>query len=232
MRSDAQAIERELGQPFFAWLSERPGADGRAIGAAGAMRIASPQTPEDAEELREQAAAFIASHYPAPAGPTPAASMSAEAYGVAAGEAREAYATETGLFYTGWSGGVRDRAAGAGVPEPGGTEEAASRERVAAETGISATGAERTARETVTRNEVASGRAGVAAETDRPFAEHATESVPVIGGWLAGRLFGTAGNAAPDEMTGEGAGSPDAGRGADRRTPARRGNRRRRRGRG
>ena len=38
VRSDAQAIGRELGQPFFAWLSEREGADGRAIGAAGAMR--------------------------------------------------------------------------------------------------------------------------------------------------------------------------------------------------
>ena len=38
----------------------------------------------------------------------------------------------------------------------------------------------------------------MAAETDRPFAEHATESVPAVGGWLAGRLFGTAGNAAPD----------------------------------
>ena len=203
VRSDAQAIERELGQPFFAWLSERQGADGRAIGAAGAMRIASPQTPEDAEQLREQAAAFIASHYPAPAGPSPSAGMGAEAYGEAADEAREAYATETALSYTGWSGGVRDRAADAGVPEPGGTEAAASQERVAAETGISATGAERTARETVTRNEVANGRAGVAAETDRPFAEHASESVPVIGGWLAGQLFGTAGNAAPDAGPGD-----------------------------
>ena len=52
VRSDAQAIERELGQPFFAWLSERTGSDGRAIGAAGAMRIASPQTAEDSEQLR------------------------------------------------------------------------------------------------------------------------------------------------------------------------------------
>ena len=63
VRSDAQAIERELGQPFFAWLSERTGADGRSIGAAGAMRIASPQTPEDSEALREHAAAFIAERY-------------------------------------------------------------------------------------------------------------------------------------------------------------------------
>ena len=68
VRSDAQAIERELGQPFFAWLSERPGTDGRAIGAAGAMRIASPQTAEDAEALREHAAAFIAEKFPAPGG--------------------------------------------------------------------------------------------------------------------------------------------------------------------
>ena len=72
VRSDAQGIERELGQPFFAWLSEQRGTDGRAIGAAGAMRIASPQTAEDSEQLREYAAAFIAEKYPAPAGPDPA----------------------------------------------------------------------------------------------------------------------------------------------------------------
>ena len=53
VRSDAQAIGRDLGQPFFAWLSERKGTDGRALGAAGAMRIASPQTAEDSEQLRE-----------------------------------------------------------------------------------------------------------------------------------------------------------------------------------
>ena len=51
--SDVQAIERELGQPFFAWLSERKGTDGHALGAVGAMRIASPQTAEDSEQLRE-----------------------------------------------------------------------------------------------------------------------------------------------------------------------------------
>ena len=72
VRSDAQAIGRDLGQPFFAWLSERKGTDGRALGAAGAMRIASPQTAEDSEQLREHAAAFIAEKYPAPAGPDPA----------------------------------------------------------------------------------------------------------------------------------------------------------------
>ena len=49
VRGNSRAIESELGQPFFAWLSARQGADGREIGVAGAMRIASPQTPEDAE---------------------------------------------------------------------------------------------------------------------------------------------------------------------------------------
>ena len=93
VRSDAQAIERDLGQPFFAWLSERSGADGRAIGAAGAMRIASPQTPEDAEALREHAAAFIAEKFPhprpgGPAGPDPATVGGAAEYEGAAGELR------------------------------------------------------------------------------------------------------------------------------------------------
>ena len=32
VRSEAQAIDRELGQPFFVWLSEREGADGHAGG--------------------------------------------------------------------------------------------------------------------------------------------------------------------------------------------------------
>ena len=42
------------------------------------------------------------------------------------------------------------------------------------------------------------GRARVAAETGRPFGEHAAESVPLVGEWLGGRLYGTAPNAAPD----------------------------------
>ena len=64
VRSDAQAIERDLGQPFFAWHLGAQRRGRRAIGAAGAMRIASPQTPEDAEGLREHAAAFIAEKFP------------------------------------------------------------------------------------------------------------------------------------------------------------------------
>ena len=64
VRAEAQAIDRELGQPFFAWLAERPGSDGRPIGVSGALRLASPQTPEDAEALREQAAAFVSERLP------------------------------------------------------------------------------------------------------------------------------------------------------------------------
>ena len=122
VRSDAQAIERELGQPFFAWLAEQRGTDGRAIGAAGAMRIASPQTAEDSEQLREYAAAFVAQRYPAPAGPDPASVGGVAEYEGAAGELRGAYGRETAAAYGGWSEGVRDRAAAAGAPRPGETE--------------------------------------------------------------------------------------------------------------
>jgi len=198
VRSDAQGIERELGQPFFAWLSERAGTDGRAIGAAGAMRIASPQTAEDAEQLREHAAAFIAERFPAPAGPDPASVGGAAEYEGAAGELREAYAAETAAAYGGWAEGVRDRAYAAGAPIPGEVEAAALGERVETKTGMTMTGTAREARQTVTRDEAREGRAGVAAETNRPFEEHATENLPVVGDWLAGKLYGSARNAAPD----------------------------------
>ena len=129
VRSDAQAIGRDLGQPFFAWLSERTGTDGRALGAAGAMRIASPQTAEDSEQLREHAAAFIAEKYPAPAGPDPASVGGPDAfrgeYEGAAGELRGAYGRETAAAYGGWSAGVqgpgsRGRHAPAGRDRSGG----------------------------------------------------------------------------------------------------------------
>ena len=63
------------------------------------------------------------------------------------------------------------------------------------------------------REEVGRGRAAVAAENDRPFAEHAVEDVPLVGGWLAGKLYGTARNSAPVAV------EPPAGDGpAERRT--------------
>ena len=219
VRSDAQAIERELGQPFFAWLSEQPGSDGRPIGAAGAMRIASPQTPEDAEQLREYAASFVNAYYPAPAGPDPAAAGTMEEYRNAADEARGDYARETGTTYAGWSARVREVAGEAGAPPPGVTGAMARGERSATETDLAVTGAARAAREAVAASEAIEGRAGISSEIDRPFEERATENVPVVGEWLSGRLFGTAGNAAPDGGQG---GTQDAAADATETTDGRR----------
>ena len=202
VRSDAQAIERELGQPFFAWLSERKGTDGRAIGAAGAMRIASPQTAEDSEQLREYAAAFIAEKYPAPAGPDPSTVGGAAEYEGATGKLRTAYAGETAAAHAGWSAGVRDRAAEAGAPRPGEAPAKATEERVETKTEMTMKGAAREARQTVTKEEAAEGRAGVEAERKKPFERHATENLPVVGDWLTGKLFGSAKNAVPDGAPG------------------------------
>ena len=208
VRSDAQAVERDLAQPFFDWLSEREGADGRPVGAAGATRLISVQTPEDAEALREHAAAFIAEKFPAPAGPDPSTVGGAAEYEGAAGKMREAYGRETAAAWGGWSEGVRDRAYAADAPVPGEVEAAALGERVETKTDLIMKGAAREARETVTKDEAAEGRAGVEAERDKPFERHATESLPVVGDWLAGKLFGTAKNAAPDSVPGGGEDGP------------------------
>ena len=56
----------------------------------------------------------------------------------------------------------------------------------------------REARTGITQEDARKGRAGVAVETERPFEEHATRNLPVVGGWLAGKLYGTAKNAVPD----------------------------------
>ena len=209
VRSDAQAIERELGQPFFAWLSAQPGADGRAFGAAGAMRIASPQTAEDAEALREFAAAFIAEQFPAPAGPDPASVGGAAEYEAAAGEFGDAQGRETAAAFAGGSDEVRDRAREAGAPEPGAVEEGARAGRVETRTDLAVRESEREARQSLARDEARTGRAGVAAETGRGFEEHAVESLPLVGDWLSGRLFGTARNAAPDAVSGTISGTED-----------------------
>ena len=198
VRTDAQAIGGELGQPFFAWLSEREGAGGRALGAAGAARIASPQTAEDAEALREHAAAFIAEKFPAPAGTDPATVGGAAEYEGAAGELRGAYIRETAAAYGGWSEGVRDRSYVAGAPIPGEVEAAARGERAETRADMMVNEAGREARAGLTEERTREGRAGVAVETEKPFERHATENLPLIGGWLAGQLFGTAKNAAPD----------------------------------
>ena len=56
----------------------------------------------------------------------------------------------------------------------------------------------REARTGLAQEDARKGRAGVAVETEKPFERHATENLPVVGDWLAGKLYGTAKNAVPD----------------------------------
>ena len=113
VRSEAQAIDRELGQPFFVWLSEREGADGRPLGMAGAIRLAAPQTPEEAETLRQHAAAFIAERFPEPRGPDPDSVGGKAEYDAARDALGDAYARETAAAHAGWTQG-RARPGGPG----------------------------------------------------------------------------------------------------------------------
>ena len=198
VRSDAQAIERELGQPFFVWLAEREGTDGRPIGPGGAMRLASPQTPEDAEALRGHAAAFIAERFPAPVGPDPASVAGRAEYEVGRAGFGEAHGPAAAAAHAGWAEGARDRAAVAGAPDAGEVGAKAGTHRAAAEGDLTQRGTVRATRTALAEDAVREGAAAVAAERDRPFHEHATEGMPFIGDRLAGKLYGTAGNSAPD----------------------------------
>ena len=198
VRADARAIDRELGQPFFAWLAERPGTGGRPIGAGGAMRLASPQTPEDAEELRGHAANFIAERFPAPAGPDPATVSGEAEYEAARDGLADAYTRETGAAHAGWAEGVRDRAYVAGAPIPGEVEAGALGERAETRADMTVREAGREVRAEMAEERAREGRARTAVEVERPFEEHATENLPVVGEWLAGKLYGTAKNAVPD----------------------------------
>ena len=198
VRSDAQSIERELGQPFFAWLAGREGVDGRPIGAGGAMRLASPQTPEDAEALREHAAAFIAERFPAPAGPDPASVAGRAEYEAARNEFGAVHASGITAAHAGQAEGVRDRAAVAGAPVAGEVDAKAGTHRTAAEGDLAQRGTVRGSRTELAEKVVREGRAAVTAERDGSFGEHAAEGVPVIGDRLAGKLYGTARNSAPD----------------------------------
>ena len=201
VRADARSIERELGQPFFAWLAERAGTDGRPIGAGGAMRLASPQTAEDAEVLRGHAAAFIAERFPAPVGPDPASVAGAAGYGTARESFEAAHGPASTTAHAGWTEDVRGRAASARAPRPGDAGAGAEAGRSDVESDLAARQAGRESRAGAVRGKAGAGRAAVAAEHERPFHEHATEGVPFIGEWLAGKLYGTARNSAPDVVT-------------------------------
>ena len=43
------------------------------------------------------------------------------------------------------------------------------------------------------------GREAVETERSQPMGQQVLEEVPLVGGWLAGRIYGTARNDAPDE---------------------------------
>ena len=101
VRAESQAIDRELGQPFFGWLAERPGADGRPIGVGGAMRLATPQTPEEAETLREYAAEFVSEQLPAPVAAGIASVPSRATYEDAREDLSETQVPATGAAYGG-----------------------------------------------------------------------------------------------------------------------------------
>ena len=195
VRGRSQSVDSELGQPFFAWLSARTGTDGREIGAAGAMRLASPQTAEDAEVLRAHAAAFIAERFPVPGG-AEAAPGRAE-YERSRERLRESGMGATAAAWDAWSSSARERGRDAGTPAPGKVETGASRGRAEIETELDIREAGREARAGVTGESLGQGRARVAAEADRPFSEHAAREVPLVGEWLGGKLYGTAKNAAP-----------------------------------
>ena len=195
VRGRSQSIDSELGQPFFAWLSARTGADGREIGAAGAMRLASPQTTEDSEVLRAHAAAFIAERFPVSGGPE--AAPGPAGYERAREELRESGVSGTAAAWAGWSDSVRERARGAGTPGPGDAGERAARGRAEIETELDIREAGRVARAGSAEESIEQGRPKIAAEADRPFIEHAAREVPLVGEWLGGKLYGTAKNAAP-----------------------------------
>ena len=195
VRSRAQAIDRDLGQPFFTWLAARGGADGREIGVAGAMRLAQPRTPEDAEELRAHAAAFIAERFPAPGGADPASVPGLVDYERTAEGMRVSHRSGTTAAWAEWSGWARDH--GRGGHERGSVGRRAGLRRAETDTELDIREAEREARGGLAEELSGKGRARVAAETDRPFGERAAESVPLVGEWLGGKLYGTARNAAP-----------------------------------
>ena len=199
VRSQARSIDRELGQPFFNWLTTRTGADGRDIGVAGAARLAQPQTPEDAEELRAHAAAFIAERFPRPGAVDPALMPDPADYERDREEFREPHRSGTTAAWAEWSGWARDAGRRGGKHERGSVGRQAERLRAETDTELDIRETEREARGGLAGELSAKGRARVAAETGRPFGEHAAESVPLVGEWLGGRLYGTARNAAPDE---------------------------------
>ena len=196
VRAEAQAIDRDLGQPFFAWLAERPGADGRPIGVGGAVRLATPQTPEEAETLREYAAEFVSDRLPAPTAPEISSVPSRATFDDARDDIREVQLPATGTAFGDWSEGARDRATEASVPEDVDMPAAVSRGET--EAAIATRAGDRRERTGTAESAVEEGREDVESERTQPMTQQVLEEVPLVGGWLAGRIYGTARNETPD----------------------------------
>ncbi len=196
VRAEAQAIDRDLGQPFFTWLAERPGTDGRSIGVGGALRLATPQTPEEAETLREYAAQFASERLPTPMAPQTASVPSRASFDDAREDIRDLQLPSTGTAYGGWSEGARDRAMEASVPQN--VEAFAAQSRGETEAALAARTGERREHTGAAAATVDAGREAVESERTQPMTQQVLEEVPLVGGWLAGRIYGTARNEAPD----------------------------------
>ena len=196
VRAEAQSIDRDLGQPFFAWLAERPGGDGRPIGVGGALRVATPQTPEEAETLREYAAEFVSERLPTPMAPQTASVPGRATFDDAREDIRNLQLPATGTAYGGWSEGARDRAEAAAVPEDVDLPAAGAREETDA--AMASRAGDRRERTAVSEAVVGDGREAVESERSQPMAQQVLEEVPLVGGWLAGRIYGTARNESPD----------------------------------
>ena len=196
VRAEAQSIDRDLGQPFFAWLAERPGADGRPIGVGGALRLATPQSPEEAETLREYAAEFVSERLPTPMAPETASVPGRATFDDAREDIRNLQLPATGTAYGGWSEGARDRAEEAAVPEDVDLPAAGAREETDA--AMASRAGERRERAAASEAVVGDGRETVESERSQPMPQQVLVEVPLVGGWLAGRIYGTARNEAPD----------------------------------
>ena len=100
--------------------------------------------------------------------------------------------------------GVRGLVGGREGPRPGGVRARrtwsvpAAGARGETEAAMAARAGERRERESGAQAAVDAGREAVESETNQPMTQQVLEEVPLVGGWLAGKIYGTARNEAPD----------------------------------
>ena len=170
VRSDAQAIERDLSQPFFAWLAEREGS-GRPPDRRG--RRHAPGVAPDPGGRRGAAGArgggsspSGSRHRPGPTRRPFAGRAEYEAERAGFGETHGPAAAAAA--HAGWAGDVREpRRLSAGAPEAGEVGAKAGTHRAAAEGDLAQRGTVRATRTELVEDAVRDGRAVVAAEHDR-----------------------------------------------------------------